>query len=416
MKKYFLLFVCVVLMTTILGGCKKSSKISTGEDSSGKVSDVNLVIWTAPDDEELIQIIANNFINEHSDEANISIEFVFRDEGDNRSAILSDVLNGPDVYTTTDGDIRVLAAGGGASKLVNTENVASENLESSVEAVTVEENMYGYPLTADNGYFLYYNKNYFSEEDVKSLDTMLDVAAASGKKVAMDWNSGWYTYSFFGMTGLTIGLNDDGVTNFCDWNSTQGAVTGSDIVSSMLSIGKNAGFSSMSQEKLYEGIKNGQVVACVSGIWDERIIKEAWGENYGASKLPEYKCGDDSIQMASFFGYKVVGVNPYSDNLEWAHKFAQYISNSENQKLRFEMRGQVPSNLEAAQMEEIQNSAAAQAVIAQSEYSQLQRIGNNYWAAMSTLANTLISGNPNNLGMQEIIDTTVEQITGQIIQ
>ena len=36
--------------------------------------------------------------------------------------------------------------------------------------------MYAYPLTADNGYFLYYNKAYFSEEDVQSLDRILELA------------------------------------------------------------------------------------------------------------------------------------------------------------------------------------------------------------------------------------------------
>lgn len=44
--------------------------------------------------------------------------------------------------------------------------------------------------------FMYYNKDYFTEEDVKSLDKMLSVAQAAGKKVAMEFNSGWYLYSF----------------------------------------------------------------------------------------------------------------------------------------------------------------------------------------------------------------------------
>ncbi len=35
----------------------------------------------------------------------------------------------------------------------------------------------------------------------------------------------------------------------------------------------------------------------------------------------------------------MLGVNPYSDYLDWAHKLANYISNEENQELRFEMRG-----------------------------------------------------------------------------
>ena len=39
--------------------------------------------------------------------------------------------------------------------------------------------LYAYPLTADNGYFLYYNKAYFSEEDIQSLERMLELAERS---------------------------------------------------------------------------------------------------------------------------------------------------------------------------------------------------------------------------------------------
>ena len=34
-----------------------------------------------------------------------------------------------------------------------------------------------------------------------------------GKKITMDWSSAWYVYSFFGNTGLEVGLNSDGITN-----------------------------------------------------------------------------------------------------------------------------------------------------------------------------------------------------------
>ena len=61
---------------------------------------------------------------------------------------------------------------------------------------------------------MYYDKNYFTDEDVKTLDGMLAVAEAAGKQISMEFTSGWYLYSFFGQTGLEFGLNDDGVTNY----------------------------------------------------------------------------------------------------------------------------------------------------------------------------------------------------------
>ncbi len=40
------------------------------------------------------------------------------------------------------------------------------------------------------------------------MDGLLAAAGAVGKKVTMDWSSGWYLY-FFGNTGLDFGVNDD---------------------------------------------------------------------------------------------------------------------------------------------------------------------------------------------------------------
>ena len=84
------------------------------------------------------------------------------------------------------------------------------------------------------------------------------------------------------------------------------------------------------------------------------------GNNYAATKLPTYTVAGQQVQMSCYFGYKMLGVNPYSKNLDWAHKLAAYISNEENQKLRFEIRGQGPSNINASKDDEIMQSQAVQ--------------------------------------------------------
>ena len=37
----------------------------------------------------------------------------------------------------------------------------------SVLAATIDGKLYAYPATADNGYFMFYNKEYFTEDDVR---------------------------------------------------------------------------------------------------------------------------------------------------------------------------------------------------------------------------------------------------------
>ena len=121
-----------------------------------------------------------------------------------------------------DDQLYSLIAGGALSPVVNQDEVKSANLPDAVDAASYHEDLYAYPYTADNGYFLYYNNAYLTEEDVQTLDRILEVAAENEKKLSMEFNSGWYLYSFFGNTGLEFGINDDGVTNHCNWNSTEG--------------------------------------------------------------------------------------------------------------------------------------------------------------------------------------------------
>ena len=66
-----------------------------------------------------------------------------------------------------------MAAGALQEILLNPEDVKSRNLTGSVEAATMDGKLYAYPMTADNGYFLYYDKSVLSEDDVKSMDTLL---------------------------------------------------------------------------------------------------------------------------------------------------------------------------------------------------------------------------------------------------
>lgn len=418
-KRMLIYFSSFFLFGCIATGCagkdtmpEKTEQTTEKAAESGN-GEVNLKIWAGEEDKEYLAVVTQNFIKEHEKEAKITIEWSPMVEGQCRPNLLGDILNAPDVYTTTDGDIQAIVAGGAADPVVNPDEIRQNNLEASVDAVTINDTIYGYPITADNGYFLYYNKKYFSDSDIKSLDKMLDIAAGKKKKFAMDWTSGWYLYSFYGQTGLKVGLNKDGITNFCDWNSKENEIKGTDVAEALLKIGRNPGFQNTGE--WLDGMKKGTVIACVSGVWDESAIKKLMGENYGAAILPSYTCAGKQIQMSCFFGYKMIGVNPYSKQKEWAHKLANYISNEENQKLRFKMRGQGPSNINASKSPEIEQAQAVQAVLAQSEYSELQRLGGNFWTPATDFGNMMATGKPQK-DLQGVLDKLVKRITASTIQ
>ena len=119
------------------------------------------------------------------------------------------------------------------------------------------------------------------------------------------------------------------------------------------------------------------------------------------------------MQMASFSGCKLIGVNAYSENPDWAIKLAEWITNEENQRLRFEMRGQGPSNIAVADSEEIHQSPAIAALLEQSGHSQLQRVGGKFWDPVSKFALNMEAGNPLGQDLQEQLDEMAENISAR---
>lgn len=151
-------------------------------------------------------------------------------------------------------------------------------------------------------------------------------------------------------------------------------------------------------------------------MWLESRVKEALGDDYGATKLPTYNCGGKEVQMASFSGYKLIGVNSYSKNKDWANKLAEWITNEDNQLLRFEERGQGPSNINVANSDEVSRSLAIQALLSQSQFASLQRVGVNYWDAMVNFQKAVSTGSLSDNELQKLVDNMTKGITAPIIK
>lgn len=399
-----------ILCTAALMGCDLARKTDLEDTSPPKVE---LVVWGAEEDTELMNQIIQDFQTNYQGEADFQISFEVQGEAQCKDVLLGGLEDGADVFTFADDQLNALAAAGALDPIENANEIRDRNLSNTVEAATVNNQLYAYPLTADNGYFLYYNKQYITDEQAKTLDGILEAAVANGKLFVMDWSSAWYVYSFFGNTGLQVGLNDDGITNYCTWNQTDGEIQGIDVARAMLRIAENPGFASCTDEEFLEGVKDGSVIAGVSGVWNSVALKEVWGENIGAAKLPTYSCNERQIQMASFSGCKLIGVNAYSEHCKWAAKLAEWITNEENQRLRFEIRGQGPSNIAVADSEEIRKSLAIAALLEQSEFSQLQRVGGKFWDPVSKFASNMAAGNPSGQNLQEQLDEMAEGVSAR---
>lgn len=395
---------------------EETTEESTAEEEPADDGLVELTVWAEEANWDVLNKMIESFKAEYAGQAEFEISLVQNADAETKNVLLGDVYNGADVFPIPDDQVSSMVAAGALAPVPNADEIQAANMEDANAAASINGVMYAYPMTADNGYFMYYDKRYFTDEDLQTMDGMLAAAEAAGKKITMDWSSGWYLYAFFGGTGMEFGINEDGVTNYCNWNSQDTSIKGTDVAEAMLAIAASPGFANMPDAGFLAGVQDGSVIAGVSGVWNEVEVRNAWGDNYGAVKLPTYTCAGQQVQMSSFKGYKMMGVNYYSKHKDWALKLADWLTNEQNQTLRLEERSQGPSNINAASSDALNEVPAIQAVIAQAEYGVLQRVGNSYWEPMTDFGELMASGNPSGRDLQELLDTMVAEITASTVQ
>ena len=371
---------------------------------------VTLRVWAGEEDQEVTQTLIDGF-KEKYPEVTFDITVGVESESTAKDTILTDVEAAADVFTIADDQVNDLVNAGALQEVsaTYTFDVKNENSEGSIAAASVGDKLYAYPMTADNGYFMFYDASVFSEEDVASLDTMIEKAKAANKKIGFQAPSGWYLESFFGAAGCTCVLNQETGVNECDWNSANG-VAAAQALSDYFATGV---FVNMQHAEMATGITDGSVCAAVNGVWNAQTAADAWGENYRAAKLPTVKIGGEDKQLRSVIGCKLIGVNPHSQFVGWAMLLAEHLTNIESQVYRFEQRGFGPSNIAAASTDEVLANPAVAALAAQSQFGNLQRVGANFWSPTETLGSVLAES-PSADEIQGILDTAVEGITAPV--
>jgi len=399
-----------------------------GGSSSGADDAVGIRVWGAEDDQALLSELIAGFEAQYPD-VDFDIQLGVESESTAKDTILTDVEAAADVFAFASDQIYDLVNAGALADLQNYEEaferypgktldeIEAANSESSVAAATVNDTFYAFPMAGDNSYFLYYDSSVISEEDAGSWDTILEAAQTAGKKAGMVFSSGWYNAAFFYGAGFMTDLNPDGTTAM-DWNGTSPeGYTGVQVVQSMLDIAGHPAFMSIADGDTANQIASGNLCAIVSGSWDAQAAQTAFGDGYAAARLPDFTIDGTSVPMKSAFGYKFIGVNEYSENIGWAVLLAEYLTNEESQIRRFEARQIGPTNLRAVATDEVQANYAIAAVIAQSEYSVIQKAGGKYWDPVQSFGEIIAQGaldRNDPAAIQTSLDALVEGVTAAI--
>jgi arabinogalactan oligomer/maltooligosaccharide transport system substrate-binding protein len=339
-------------------------------------------------------------------EASYQFDYGVVSEADARSRYSEDPEAAADVFMFPNDQLRELAQTSALYKVTrNKDDITARNMPGSIDAATYQDALYAYPMTADNGYFMYYDKSVFSEDDVKSLDQMLKVANEKGKKVYMDVSNGWYIASFFLGAGCNLTLDEAGL-QVCDFNNADGLAAAEAIKAFTADPAFTTG-----DDTTLTGSIGGSLAAGVSGAWLSADVEAKLGENYAAVKLPTFTKGGAQVQMASFGGYKLIGVNSLTKSPVAAMDLADWLTNKENQLKRFAARSYGPSNTEASESPEVAENIALSALGAQNAFALPQNdVLGAYWNPAEAFG-LAMEQRDYSKALQEMLDNMVAQIT-----
>ena len=294
---------------------------------------------------------------------NASIEGVT--EADAGSKVVADVASAPDIYCFAQDQLArlVQAAALAAPGQKASETIKANNDAGSVAAASVAGTLYAYPMTSDNGYYMYYDTSIISEEDAESLEAIIAACEANNVKFRYALENAWYTASFFFGAGCQSiwYMNDAGEFTSIedDFNSEKGLIA----MKGMEKLAKSPAYDSNADIFTDAGV-------VITGIWNANAAAEHFGDNMGATDLPSFEVDGESYHLGSYTGNKLMGVKPQADAQKAAvlSQLAQYLTNEECQMKRYELYQWGPSNLNAQASEAVQSNTSLAALAKQNAY------------------------------------------------
>ena len=361
----------------------------------------NITIWVAEEVTAFTQTQAEQFLQDNPAYSGYTVTVEAVGEGDAASNMITDVEGGADIYGFAQDQLARLVSAGAVMEVIGdyADFVSTSNDSGAVSAATMGDSIYAFPVTSDNGYFLYYHISVVT--DPTSREAIVADCEEAGKGFYMEINSGWYQTAFFFATGCELTYEADSAGNFTSSNVTYASEEGLTALKALINLASSSAF--------YNGssVSNAtNAAAIVDGTWDSGAAKELFGDNYACAKLPTFEADGQEYQMSGFGGFKLLGVKPQTDTNKAivCMELAKYLSSAEVQLARYQEVGWGPSNLEAQADEAVQADEALTALAEQLAYTIPQgQYPNEYWDLATSLGDDIIAGNYNNSSDEDLM-------------
>ena len=306
---------------------------------------------------------------------NASIEGVT--EADAGSKVVADVASAPDIYCFAQDQLArlVQAAALAAPGKAATETIIANNDAGSVAAGSVAGQLYAYPMTSDNGYYMYYDTSIISEEDAESMEAIIAACEKAGLKFRYALENAWYTASFFFATGCHSNWTMDEAGTFVSIDDTFNSPEGIAAMKGMQMLAQSPCYDSNADIFTDAGV-------VITGIWNANAAAEHFGANLGATDLPSFTVDGTTYHLGSYTGNKLMGVKPQADAKRAAvlSQLAQWLTSEACQLERYEAFQWGPSNKNAQASEAVQANVSLAALAKQGEFGVPQgQIHGSWW-------------------------------------
>ena len=373
------------------------------EDDTDDAGTYNIKIWVDEKIVELTSAQVQNFVSTYAGKYTINLNIEPMTESNAATSMLQDVQDGADIFCFAQDQLARLKVAGAVTKLTGSlaTYIKEKNSEDSISAATIGNGIYAFPITSDNGYFLYYNKEFVSDEDAKNMTTLLATLKSQGKKLNFSARSdGFYTASYFvGMGCHSTWTIDETTGKFSKYDDNYNSPNGLIAIKGLKEITDTSVVATRS-------IWTSDAGAVVSGIWEYSSLLKRWGDNLGCAELPTFTVDGEEHHLGSFDGYKFLGVKPQIDakKASVCRKLAQFLTNNASQGERFNLVGWGPTHVETSQKAEVLAHPGLSALRAQHEYAAQQGQCPSTWFSTLAAAGTAVSDKSTDADLKAILD------------
>lgn len=418
-KKLLTAILSVSMVAALLAGCGKGGSDADNAASTNEAANTeaagnadadygegSITIWVSEETNAFTQNLAKSFIEANPQFSGYTVTVESVGEGDAASNMITDVEGGADIFVFAQDQLARLVSAGAVSEIIGdyANFVSTSNDAGAVGAATMGDAIYAFPITSDNGYFMYYDSSVVT--DPSSLDAIIADCEAAGKGFYMEINSGWYQTAFFFATGCELTYDADNDGKFVKANVDYASDKGVKAFKAMINLSNSTAF--------YNGssVSNAtNAAAIVDGVWDSNAAKELFGDNYACAKLPSFTIDGESFQFSGFGGFKLLGMKPQTDTNKAVVclELAKYLSGTEAQLARYNEVGWGPSNLEAQADDAVQADEALSALAEQLANTIPQgQYPNEYWDLATALADDVIADKYDNASDEELLNALKE--------